>query len=42
MYYTDPDGNGTGYEDVFTKIAMCSAHYAAVGLGSDYVQQFIR
>jgi quercetin dioxygenase-like cupin family protein len=42
MYYTDPDGNGTGYEDVFTKIAMCRAHYAAVGLGSDYVQQFIR
>ena len=42
MYYVDADGNGTGYEDVFTKIAMCRQHYAAVGLGADHVQQFIR
>jgi hypothetical protein len=27
---------------VFTKIAMCRAHYAAVGLGADYVEQFVR
>ena len=32
----------TGYEDVFTKIAMCRAHYEAVGLGTAYVEQFIR
>ena len=35
-------GNTTGYEDVFTKIAMCRRHYAAVGLGADYTDQFVR
>lgn len=42
MYYVDPWGRHTGYEDVFTKIDMCRAHYEAVGLGADYVDQFIR
>ena len=42
MVYLDPEGQPTGYEDVFTKIAMCREHYANVGLGSDYVDQFIR
>lgn len=42
MYYVDPWGKHLGYEDVFTKIDMCRAHYAAVGLGADYVDQFIR
>ncbi len=42
MLYVDPDGKAQGYEDVFTKIAMCRAHYAACGLGGDYVEQFIR
>ena len=42
MYYTDPWGKNIGYEDVFTKIAMCRAHYTEVGLGEDYVDQFIR
>lgn len=42
MVYVDAEGNQTGYEDVFTKIAMCRAHYRAVGLGDDYVQQFVR
>jgi 2,4'-dihydroxyacetophenone dioxygenase len=42
MFYCDPWGNYTGYEDVFTKIDMCRKHYAAVGLGEDYVDQFIR
>lgn len=42
MLYVDPDGNAQGYEDVFSKIAMCRAHYTAVGLGPDYVDQFIR
>jgi len=40
--YVDPDGNPTGIEDVFTKIALARAHYEAVGLGADYVDQFIR
>ena len=27
---------------VRTKIDMCRRHYAAVGLGADYVEQFVR
>ena len=42
MLYVDPDGNALGYEDVFTKIEMCRKHYAAIGLGADYVDRFIR
>jgi hypothetical protein len=42
MIYCDPDGNSTGFDDVFTRIAKCREHYAAVGLGEDYVEQFIR
>ncbi len=42
MYYGDPFGNHLGYEDVFTKIDMCRKHYEEVGLGADYVDQFIR
>ena len=42
MVYVDPYGKVTGYEDVFTKIEMCRKHYEEVGLGADYVDQFIR
>ena len=42
MIYVDPDGAVLGYEDVFTKIDMCRAHFDRVGLGSDYVERFIR
>jgi 2,4'-dihydroxyacetophenone dioxygenase len=42
MYYVDPWGAPLGYEDVFTKIEMCRKHYAAVGLGADYADQFLR
>ena len=42
MIYLDDNGQTTGYEDVFTKIEMCRKHYAAVGLGADYIDQFIR
>ena len=42
MVYVDQAGNVTGYEDVFTKIAMCRKHYAECGLGETYVDQFIR
>ncbi len=42
MYYVDPYGKPLGYEDVFTKIDLCREHYAAVGLGEDYVDRFIR
>lgn len=42
MYYVDEQGNNTGFEDVFSKIDMCRAHYAGNGLGSDFVDQFVR
>ena len=42
MCYVDPWGEVTGYEDVFTKIDLCRKHFAEVGLGEDYVDQFIR
>lgn len=40
--YVDPDGNPVGVEDVFTKLEAAREHYAAVGLGADHVDQFIR
>jgi 2,4'-dihydroxyacetophenone dioxygenase len=42
MIYVDPWGKQTGYEDVFTKIAMCRQHYEDNGLGATFVEQFIR
>jgi len=42
MIYVDPDGAVLGYEDVFTKINLCRKHYADVGLGEDFVDQFLR
>jgi quercetin dioxygenase-like cupin family protein len=42
MLYVDPYGAALSYEDVFTKIDMCRRHYAACGLGTEYVDQFIR
>jgi hypothetical protein len=35
MIYLDESGRQTGYEDVFSKIDMCRAHYAATGLGTE-------
>jgi hypothetical protein len=42
MIYVDPDGKTTGFDDVFTRIEKCRAHYAQNGLGADYIDQFIR
>ena len=42
MIYVDEGGHQIGYEDVHTKIAMCRDHYREVGLGEDYIRQFIR
>lgn len=42
MIYVDPDGGVLGYEDVFTKIDLCRNHFASIGLGDDFVKQFIR
>ena len=40
--YIDAAGNPVGYEDVFSKIEHARKHYAAIGLGADHVQRFIR
>ena len=42
MIYLDDQGHTVGYEDVFSKIEMCRKHYAANGLGADFIQQFVR
>jgi hypothetical protein len=42
MIYVDERGQAVHYEDVFTKIEMCRAHYRANGLGERYLDQFIR
>jgi quercetin dioxygenase-like cupin family protein len=42
MVYLDDDNRHVGFEDVFTKIDMCRRHYVEVGLGADYVDQFVR
>jgi quercetin dioxygenase-like cupin family protein len=42
MIYLDADDRTIGYEDVWTKIGMCRSHYADVGLGAGYADQFVR
>lgn len=42
MCYVDPWGEVLSYEDVFTKIELCKKHFEEVGLGADFVNQFIR
>ena len=42
MIYVDEHGATVGYEDVWTKIAMCRAHYAKVGLGDAHVDRYVR
>ena len=42
MIYLDEQEKQVGYEDVFTKIEMCRAHYESVGLGADYADRFLR
>lgn len=42
MIYLDGDNRQIGYEDVWTKIDMCRAHYTANGLGAGFVDQFVR
>ena len=38
----DPDGKAERVEDVFSKIKLARKHYEEVGLGADFVDQFIR
>ena len=39
MIYLDANDQHIGYEDVWTKIEMCRAHYASNGLGASYVAE---
>jgi len=38
----DENGAVTGFEDVFSRVEQCRAHFEAVGLGASYVERFLR
>ncbi len=42
LTYVDPDGVPTGYEDVFSRFEVVKKYYSSIGLGDDFVKQFIR
>ncbi len=42
LHYVDEAGNAVGFDDVFTRIDLARAHYQEVGLGADYVRNFVR
>jgi len=42
LMYVDPQGNSLGYDDVFSRIEKYRAHFESVGLGADYVENFMR
>jgi 2,4'-dihydroxyacetophenone dioxygenase len=42
LLYCDTEGNVVGADDVFTKLELAKKHYEKVGLGEDFVQQFVR
>ncbi len=42
LIYFDENDQPVGHDDVHKKIAMCEKHFAEVGLGADFVQQFVR
>ena len=42
LIYCDEAGNTTGTTDVFDRVDACRKHFIEVGLGEDFVKQFIR
>jgi len=42
LIYCDEDGNTVGTTDVFDRIEAAKKHFIKVGLGEEYVNQFIR
>ncbi|MFK7962488.1 MAG: 2,4'-dihydroxyacetophenone dioxygenase family protein [Burkholderiaceae bacterium] len=42
LMYVDPDGNAIGNDDVFSRIEKYREHFESVGLGADYVENFMR
>lgn len=42
MIYVDEYGKAVGYDDVHTRVDLCRRHYEKVGLGAEFVNQFMR
>lgn len=42
LIYTDGAGRQNGYEDVFTRLALCRGHYASVGFADSVIEAMIR
>jgi len=42
IIYSDENGETTGHTDVFDRVKACREHFEAIGLGTDYVKNFIR
>ncbi|MFK7943967.1 MAG: 2,4'-dihydroxyacetophenone dioxygenase family protein [Paracoccaceae bacterium] len=42
LIYTDVDGNQTGFEDVFTRMAKVRAHFEAKGMDQSVLEGMIR
>ena len=42
LIYCDEDGNTVSTTDVFDRIEAAKIHFIKVGLGEEYVNQFIR
>ena len=42
LIYFDDDDRPCGQDTVHSKMDMCRQHFRRVGLGEDYVQQFVR
>ncbi len=42
LIYYDEENRPVGHDDVHTKIQLCRKHFREVGLGDDYVEQFVR
>jgi hypothetical protein len=42
LMYVDPQGNATGYDDVFTRCERAREHFTKAGLGAEYVDRYIR
>ena len=42
LVYFDENDKPIQHDDVHTKIEMCRSHFEQVGLGADFVKQFIR
>ena len=42
LIYFDDDNQPCGFDDVHTKIELCTKHFESVGLGADTVNRFVR